>query len=129
MEYKGRNKMKQNEKKEITERLDNNLDFEGDLESTIKSLQKTMKNHRKKGFYKFDLEQEQDWDYGLRESNDTFTLMGTRLETDEELAKRIASNKKKSKVAKLAAKTRAIKKVERERKQYLKLHAKFKGKI
>lgn len=128
MEYKGRNKMKKNEKREITERLDT-LEFEGSVDITITCLQTVMKNHRKKGFFKFYVEKDTEHYYGDPESYDVHYLEGVRLETDEEFAKRIADNKKRSKAAKLAAKTKAIKKAEREFKQYKKLHAKYKGKV
>ena len=119
--------MKKNEKKEITDRLAT-LDFEGDLENTIAYLKKTMKDFKKLGYSKFSVDKETEYGYGCDDSYDVYHLMGVRLETDEEFSKRIETSKKKSIAAKKAAKTRAIKKEEREHAKYLELHAKFKGK-
>jgi len=120
MGYESRNKMK----KEIKRQLDN-LDLEGSVDILITCLEIIMKNHRKNGFFKFFIEKDTEYEYGCPEGYTTHYLHGVRLETDEEMAKRIADNKKKSAAAKKAAKTKAIKKVERERRQYLKLHAKY----
>ena len=84
-----------------------------------------MIDYKNKGYFRFSIEKEREYEYGCPEGYDFHQLSGTRLETDEEFAKRIADSKKRSIAAKKAAKTKAIKKVERERKQYLKLHAKY----
>jgi hypothetical protein len=115
---------KKNEKKELTRRLDN-LDLEGSVDILITCLKTVMKNHKKNGYFKFFIEKDIEYEYGCPEGYATHYLHGVRLETDEEFAKRIATTKIRSKAAKAAAKTKAIKKVERERKQYLKLHAKY----
>lgn len=127
MEYKRRYTMKKNQKNEIKKQLDS-LDLEGDVEIIITSLQTVMKNHKEDGFFKFSIEKETDYGYGYNDQYDVFYLYGVRLETDNELAKRIAANKKRVVTARKAAKTRAIKKEEREHAQYLKLHAKYKEK-
>ncbi len=119
--------MKKNEKKEIRKQLDS-LDFDGDVEITITCLQTIMKNHKKDGFFKFTIEKETEYGYHS-DSYECHYLYGTRLETDDELAKRIVANKKRVVAARKAAKTKAIKREERERAQYLKLHAKYKGKL
>lgn len=120
--------MKKNQKKEIRTQLDS-LDLEGLVETTLARLQTIMKNHKKDGFFKFDIEKETDYGYEYNDSCETYYLHGTRLETDDELAKRIAANKKRVVSARKAAKTRAIKQEERDRKKYIELHAKFKGKV
>lgn len=113
-------------KKEKEQRLES-IDFEGDLVLTIKYLQKKMKDYRKEGYIKFSVNEEKDYDYYRgEEAYTTYELIGTRLETDAELQKRIEDNKRRSKAAKLAAKTKAIKKEERERKQLKKLQEKYK---
>lgn len=120
--------MKNNEKKEIKIRL-GDLDLEGSVDITITCLQSDMKNHNKNGFFKFYIEKETEYEYDCPEAYTVHYLYGVRLETDEEFAKRIADSKIRSKASKKAAKTKAIKKIERERKQYLKLHAKYGGKV
>jgi hypothetical protein len=124
MGYESRNKMKKNEKKEIKRRLDD-LDLEGSVDITLTCLKTVMKNHKKNGYFKFFIEKDTDYEYGCPEGYTTHYLYGVRLETDEEFAKRIATNKVRSKAAKAAAKTKAIKRIERERKQYLRLKAKY----
>ncbi len=114
------------DRKEIKTQLQT-FDFEGDLDETQKCLKIVTDEWKAKGYFKFYIEGEIEYEYGCSDSSITHYLHGTRLETDEELAKRIADNKKRSKAAKLSAKTRAIKITERERKQYLKLHAKYKN--
>ena len=116
--------MKKNVKKEIRDSLEQ-LDFEGDLNRTIESLKKTIKEHEKKGYIRFEVEKDVEYDYGCSECYNYHQLYGFRLETDSELEKRIADNKRRRASEKLAAKTRAIKKEEREHKKYLELHAKF----
>jgi len=116
-------------KKEIRERVESYLELEGDASSTITSLKNKMKEHGKKGYFKFDIEKDTERDYGCSDGYDVWYLYGTRLETDDELAKRIEDTKIRTMAAKKAAKTKAKKKAERELRQYLKLHAKYKGKI
>ncbi len=118
--------MKKNERKEIRKKRDL-LDFEGDVEIVITRLRTIMNNHKKDGFFKFDIEKEVECGYHL-DRYDIYYIYGTRLETDDEFAKRIESNKKRVISARKAAMTRAIKKEEREYAQYLKLHAKYKDK-
>ena len=88
-------------------------------------LNTVMENHKKNGFFKFFIEKDTEYEYGCPEGYTTHYLWGVRLETNIELKKRVDNTKKRSTAAKKAAKTKAIKKVERERKQYLKLHAKY----
>ena len=114
-------------KNEIRDLLTRQLNFEGDLETTIKILQKTIKGYKKISYIRFEVDKETEYGYGRDEQYDEHHLYGIRLETDEELAKRIADSKKRSAAAKKSAKTKAIKKAERERKQYIKLKAKFEG--
>lgn len=109
------------EKKEIVEKLET-LDFEGDLETTVLSLHNTIEKYHQKGFFNLRVEEEIDY-YACQCGYKYFELSGTRLETDKEMAKRIAETKKRSQASKKAAKTRAIKKAEKEHKQYIKLHA------
>lgn len=112
-----------NDKIGITIKL-GTLEFEGRVEDLITELQNKMAEKKEEGFFDLFVEKETDY-YGCRDGYDYFQLRGTRLETDEELAKRIADNERRSKAGKLAAKTKAINRVKRERKQYLKLHAKY----
>lgn len=120
--------MKKNQKNQVKKQLDS-LDFEGNAEIIITCLQTIMKNHKKDGFFEFHIEKETDYGYGDYGSCDTYYLIGIRLETDDELAKRIAANKKRVAAGRIAANTRAVKKEKKELEQYLKLHAKYKGKV
>jgi hypothetical protein len=124
MGYESRNKMNMYDKKEIKTRLDD-LDLEGSVDILLTCLNTVMENHKKNGFFKFFIEKDTDYEYGCSEGYTTHYLYGVRLETNVELQKRVEDTKKRSAAAKKAAKTKAIKKIERERKQYLKLHAKY----
>ena len=79
-----------NEKKIIITDIFQELDLEGDLETTIKSLQKTIKDYKKKGYLKFSVAKEIEYQYGDRDGYSFHRLLCGRLETDEELDERIA---------------------------------------
>jgi hypothetical protein len=120
MEYRGRYKVK----KEITNTL-GTIELRGDTPDVIKRIKDMEKMFKKDGYFKFRIDEEsdryEDYSYSI--------LIGTRLETDEEFSKRVADSKKRSAAAKIAAKTKAAKKEERELSQYKKLHEKYKDKI
>jgi hypothetical protein len=65
--------------------------LEGDLEQTIKTLQFVVDEHKKMGYFKFDITI--DIDYICRDRVTSYHIFATRYETEEEKKKRLAKNR------------------------------------
>ena len=96
------------------------IELEGKYTSLLLELKKIIKECEEAGYFDFEIEKDYQG-YG-DESYVEYNLVGTRLETDKELKKRIDKNKKNKERAKRA---KEVKK-QKEIKMYKKLHEKYK---
>ena len=93
-------------------------DFDGSITEIIEKLQKIKDKYESEGYYNISIDAEQGYEHVC------FGVVGTRLETDKEVERRVEETRKE----------RARKKTEKEEKeektvaeyeQYQKLHKKF----
>jgi hypothetical protein len=105
--------MKHTEPRKINEVVDKDIryDLEGELSSVINKLQSLQEEHAKNYLsLQIDIFTESDYDYSYAMAQ----LIGYRMETQEEVAKRIQDEKEyKQKI-----KERDLKELERLKKQY-----------
>lgn len=108
---------KMSDRKTITDRI--NLislrDIDGPIDDVIERLQKVKRTGFEQGYRNICIEQDHYDEY------DEIIITGDRAETDEEMNKRIANNKKKREKTKLLKKQ----KEQQEREEYERLRKKF----
>ena len=93
----------------------------GELKTILKYIQELYNKYTKEGYINLSLEYSEYYDG----SNTDVFLYGNILETDEEFAKRVKLVEAKKISSKKAAKTRAVRKEERDKKLYEKLKVKY----
>jgi hypothetical protein len=111
-------------KNKIKTTLYNDVCLDRTIEDFISWLTEYKTKKEAEGY--FDIYMEGDYEYGY-DSSRTYeiSIYGYRLETDEELAKRVATSKARSVAAKKAAKTKALNKEKRELEIYNRLAEKY----
>ena len=105
------------EKKAITKEIHSisMYDFIGPIGSVIDSLIAEKENAEEDGYFDVTIEDHVDWD------ETSFTLEGSRLETDKEFEKRLAKDKKQREKNKKIKEERK----EKEKKEYERLKKKY----
>lgn len=99
----------------------------GDLATFIEKLKHILRNAKKKGFERVDLELDFSDDcYSGKDLN--VELHGWRPETKEERLKRLREARQRRASAKISAAKQKLRKAEREREEYARLKKKFEGK-
>ena len=98
-------------------------EFEGSIDTIIDTLQSLKEDFKDKNYNYLWLDKETSYGY-YNDMDVSYTLYGSRKETDKEYDARMAKNKKALNVVKINKQ----KKLEKERKEYERLKKKFEGK-
>jgi len=108
-------------KREIVKRLQM-IDFEGEVEEVLYTLQSLVESYKKQDYLRFHI----IYGYGNGDVSDEYYLFGTRLETDKEFEKRLAKEKKERAAKKTKVDKRKKEEEQKEKELYKKLHDKYK---